>query len=294
MSRWLQRTPISADGNGTTSQHLAFGEPADGSTLVLIAASTAIMDLGTLDWDVMEHSLSGQDLYVWTKVADGTEDGVDIVVSVADAPVQALLLEFPQTTDSIATAHQSDVPRSGVPVTGLTGLPSSEKLLIHIASYGSNNPTAGVSSVAWGDATVTDSFLGADGGGSVPGISLLVGYLEDSVLTSWAPTVLLGDPSPFGSTTERITLALQVPTTLDNPVVTVVSTTAPTVPGAEDGEIEISWPDVTDADHYTVGIADGYDQTTGFTVTDPATSPHTFTGLAAGHYTVAAKAIASA
>ena len=82
-------------------------------------------------------------------------------------------------------------------------------------------------------------------------------------------------------------------TPLDTPVVTVTSTTVPTVAN-NDGEIQVSWPAVTDAASYEAGIATGHDQTAGFVTTSAVTSPHTFTGLAAGDYTVAIRAIPAA
>jgi hypothetical protein len=74
---------------------------------------------------------------------------------------------------------------------------------------------------------------------------------------------------------------------LDTPVVTVTVETNPTTSGGNDGSITCTWPAVDDADHYVAEIATGHDQTTGFTLDDAtATSPHTFTGLTAGNYTV--------
>ena len=78
---------------------------------------------------------------------------------------------------------------------------------------------------------------------------------------------------------------------LPTPVLTIESITNPTVAN-NDGEIEISWPAVAGAESYTAGIAVGHNQTSGFTETPGVSSPHSFTGLAGGDYTVALKAIA--
>lgn len=79
---------------------------------------------------------------------------------------------------------------------------------------------------------------------------------------------------------------------LDTPVVTVTDETNPTTSGGSDGTITVTWPAVDDADHYVAEIATGHDQTSGFTLDDAtATSPHIFTGLAAGNYTVSITAV---
>lgn len=79
---------------------------------------------------------------------------------------------------------------------------------------------------------------------------------------------------------------------LDTPVVTVTNITNPTTPGGTDGTVTVTWPAVDDADHYAAAKAVGHDVTSGFTITSSAaTSPYTFTGLAAGNYTVAIRAV---
>lgn len=80
---------------------------------------------------------------------------------------------------------------------------------------------------------------------------------------------------------------------LPTPVVTVTNENNPSTPGGTDGEIIVTWPAVVGAvDHYAAAIADGHDVTSGFTIVDSsATSPHTFTGLDAGNYTVAIRAV---
>lgn len=82
------------------------------------------------------------------------------------------------------------------------------------------------------------------------------------------------------------------PVPLDTPVVTVTTEVDPSTPGGTDGSITVTWPAVPNADHYEAGIADGHGQTSGFTVTSTsAVSPYTFTGLDAGDYTVAIRAM---
>lgn len=83
-----------------------------------------------------------------------------------------------------------------------------------------------------------------------------------------------------------------VSTQLDTPVVTVTNETDPTTVGGSDGSVTVTWPAVSGAATYTAGKASGLNQTTGFTPTSTsATSPYTFTGLVAGDYTVAIKAV---
>lgn len=70
---------------------------------------------------------------------------------------------------------------------------------------------------------------------------------------------------------------------LPTPVPVVTGSKNPSAIGAADGELTITWPPVEGATGYLVGIAPG-NVTAGFTDTQ-GTSPHTFTGLAAGEYT---------
>lgn len=78
---------------------------------------------------------------------------------------------------------------------------------------------------------------------------------------------------------------------LDTPSVSVSSTTDPSTVGGANGSITITWAAVDGADHYVAEIADGHNATAGFDVDDSdATSPHVFTGLTAGQYTVAVTA----
>ena len=80
------------------------------------------------------------------------------------------------------------------------------------------------------------------------------------------------------------------PEQLATPVLTVTGTTAATEAG-DDGTITATWPAVDGADSYEAGIVEGADQTEGFVSTGAATSPHTWTGLAPGTYTVAVRAL---
>lgn len=77
---------------------------------------------------------------------------------------------------------------------------------------------------------------------------------------------------------------------LPTPLVTVIGKTAPTAIGATDGSITFAWPPVEGADRYESAIATG-DVSEGFVADDmDAVSPKTYTGLAAGVYTVAVRA----
>lgn len=93
-----------------------------------------------------------------------------------------------------------------------------------------------------------------------------------------------------GRTTVIPPLIVDVP--LDTPVLTVTGSTNPTTIGGTNGTLTVSWPAVAGADHYEADIVSGT-VTSGFVAEDTnATSPKTFTGLAAGPYTVAVRAIA--
>jgi hypothetical protein len=79
---------------------------------------------------------------------------------------------------------------------------------------------------------------------------------------------------------------------LDTPVVTVDAENDPSEPEAEDGSIEFSWEAVSGALNYDVGIADGLNQTEGFTILESGHESLSYeaTGLGAGDYTVAVRA----
>jgi len=79
---------------------------------------------------------------------------------------------------------------------------------------------------------------------------------------------------------------------LETPVVTVTDHTNPTTVGGSNGTITIEWDPVDGADRYEAAIAEGV-VTSGFSASDiDATSPHVFTGVEAGEFTVAVRAIA--
>lgn len=79
---------------------------------------------------------------------------------------------------------------------------------------------------------------------------------------------------------------------LPAPTITAATPTAPTTPSGTDGQIALTWANVAEADGYDVAIQPGT-VTSGFTPTaTDVTSPHTFTNLPAGEYTVAVRATA--
>lgn len=92
-----------------------------------------------------------------------------------------------------------------------------------------------------------------------------------------------------GATTEIAAPVDQLP----SPSSVIVGYTNPTTIGGTDGSITIEWAAVPGAHHYEAALENG-SVTSGFTADDTnATSPKTFTGLAAGTYTVAVRAKAS-
>lgn len=86
---------------------------------------------------------------------------------------------------------------------------------------------------------------------------------------------------------------------LDTPTVTVTGMSKPTTPGGNDGSLTLVWPRINDVDvdHYEVGIAAGHGATSGFTSKGTVAQPvsgnatKTITGLSAGNYTVAVRAM---
>lgn len=74
---------------------------------------------------------------------------------------------------------------------------------------------------------------------------------------------------------------------LGTPVVTIVDVTPASTIGGSDGEVDISFPAVVDADHYEVAVANAHGATSGFTnvttsLTGTGTVTYTITGRAAG------------
>lgn len=103
--------------------------------------------------------------------------------------------------------------------------------------------------------------------------------------TLWLDAIELDDAA-----TGLLGPKVPVAPSLDAPVVTVTAT-APSAPGASDGTVRASWPAVAGATRYETALLAGT-ITTGAVADDSnATSPKTYSGLAAGTYTVAVRAI---
>lgn len=80
---------------------------------------------------------------------------------------------------------------------------------------------------------------------------------------------------------------------LGTPEVRITGKTNPTSVGASDGSITVAWDPIAGADHYESCLNTG-EIISGFVADDTnATSPKTYTGLSAGIYTVAVRAMVS-
>jgi len=135
---------------------------------------------------------------------------------------------------------------------------------------------------AWGNDTTYTAGDGAIGG-------LATGWISSPTTTS---NMSIDDLS--FSDVDWIGSSSPAPAPLDTPVVTVTDETGPSTIGGTNGSVTVTWSAITGATAYDAGIANGLSQTGGFTtVSSSATSPYTFTGLAAGNYTVAIKALPS-
>jgi len=291
MSLWTLRTEVPVAANGTTSASATFPTPAAGALLVAFAASATTLATPA-GWTLTDSSVTSGAAYLWTKTATGAETNVPLTLGIANQPVMVNVYELPAGTTIIATADQ-ELSSSGVASAGLTAMTSDEKLLVHFGAFTSTsnaNPSVGLS---WDDApanALTDSWYGLAAPSGSVATKLMAGYLEDSVLTTWQPRNFL-DGSGLNGTSNRITVALDVPAALDAPTVTEVVAINPTTVGGTDGSITLTWGAVTDADRYEVEIADGLGAETGFVVDSAdATSAHSITGLAAGPYTWSVRA----
>lgn len=290
MTKWIRRTLVPLASNGTTTQVAAFPEPEAGNFLLAVASAWPSLTTPT-GWTAQDVVDGDSTLAVWTKTAVGDETSLSTTLGTTNNPAHVAVYEFPPGTTIIDSATETAVARSGVAAAVLSGLPGTAKLLMHLAGYVGETEVLPNPTPSWADATITDFWSGQSGASGTLSTRTLSGYLEDSVLTDWSPTVFLASTSGFHFNTERISLALALPVQLDTPVVTVSGITNPTTPGGSDGTISVTWPAVAGADTYEAGIANGLNQTGGF-VQDSATatSPYTFEDLTAGQYTVAIRA----
>lgn len=290
MSKWIQKSVVTTSAAGANAT-IAFTASAVSSVLVAVVASNTVLSTPT-GWTLERAAVDSQALYVWTKTASAGENQLVTTRGVAGIAITAIIYELPATSTVIASTAQTGFNLSGVAVTGLSGMTSDPKLLMHYASYAPSNSSV-VADIAFDDATIVDVNSKAFSSSSEV-ILQLSGYLEDSTFTAWAPRVLVGDVTGgnLGGSSERITIAFNLPTQLPTPVVTISSQQNPTSIGGTDGSITATWPAVAGATTYTAGIANGPDQISGFVVVSTsATSPYVFTGLAAGQYTVAVQAV---
>lgn len=300
MAKWIQRTvdKVTVSGGSWTVQ---FAPATAGNLLMLIVHYGSSVPTPSGWTPVITTAGLGEwpHAHVFSKTATSGEGSVTLSPLENNEGMIAIVYEFPADTSILDGDAQVEFPRSGVAVTGLSDLASDPKLLMHIAAYNSadaNWPAA--ETPTWGDSTTTDVWDGQDSGPGLLAGGFLVGYLEDSTLLSWAPTVFLANSELFHFNTSRITLAISVseepePEPLDTPVLTLVNKTNPSTPSGDDGTITVSWPPVANADHYESGIAPGpnANQEDIVLVDNNVTSPYQFTGLSAGTYTVAIRAI---
>lgn len=156
-------------------------------------------------------------------------------------------------------------------------------------TFGGTYGTPGGTYLSW-SAPAATAYTGPTGV-NIPGTGRSryrygAGATEDGGNSLWGVDVVLSGGGTTPPADPDIVLA--------TPVVTVAATANPTTSTAADGTIQITWPAVSGAASYEAGIRAGSGHTSGFTVTTGATSPHTFTGLAGGTYTVAVRALPGA
>ena len=290
MVKYISKTTVDVPA-GTTATVSFPAASANELLLVLVSSNTT---LSTPSGWSAESAVSSTGTYAFSKLASAGEASV-VLTRAISAPMIVTVLRFPAGSSVLARVAQADVPRSGVAVSpGLTGLTSTPKFLLHLGSW----EGASAATLVWADATVTEHWRGYTNGGF--SISQVLGSLEDSTLTTYAPTVNLSDTSGYVGNTERITIAVSVAaaapaTPLATPVLTLVSEVNPTAAGGTNGSATVSWPAVPNAHHYEAGIASGAGQTSGFTtVSANAVSPFTFSNLGAGARTLAIRAMPTA
>lgn len=288
MSRWIQKSFVATTATGTNAT-INFGAAASGNFLVAVATSNTTLSTPS-GWTLSETAIGDQALYLWTKTATPAENQLVVTRSVADIAIATVVYEFPAGSTVIASDPSVDFNLSGVAVAGLSGMAADPKLLMHFAAYAPSSPAI-IADIYFYDGEVVDVL---DKASIASDTTLAVaGYFEDSTLTTWAPRLMVGskENGTVGATSQRITVAFNVPPQLPTPVPTVISQQNPTTVGGTNGSISVTWPDVAGAATYTAGIATGHNQTSGYVVVESnVTSPYTYTGLAAGQYTAVIRA----
>ena len=208
MARWITKTHAAVTSSGANAQ-IEFTPATAGNLLIAVVAARTLLTT-PVGWTEESSAVGDGVLYVWRRTAEAGDSTIDTVRGVAGEPLMAVVYEFTPATEIIASAPQVNFNVTGVAVDGLSGLPSTEKLLIHAGIYDPSAPTVEVDQVYIDDFQYVDIWeQAANGTGQV---RLVVGFVEDSTVASWAPTVYLGTTTggSFHWFTQRMTLALSV------------------------------------------------------------------------------------
>ena len=296
MATWIHRSQGQSARNGTAAHTLTIDQPAADSFLVLLVSSPSPPASPPTGWTQRATATSNGGITVFTKIAAGTETNISYTVSHNNFAIEYVCYEFFEGTAWGGSAVQLEASNPGPTLSGMTGTPTvffAQGFGVHGTPVAEPNPYVD------SPAGFTRDYQHYIPVGATDGSGICV-HVADEWDAATTPSVsftsfIVNDTGISGSIAQAraaFWIAAAEIDVLDTPATTVSATSNPTTPGGVDGSITVTWAAVTGAATYVAEIADGHNATSGFVVDDAtATSPHVFTGLSAGEYTVSIQAI---
>jgi hypothetical protein len=297
MATWINRSQGQSARNGTTGHTLTVDQPAADSFLVLLTSSPSPPASAPSGWTQEVIATSNGGITAFTKTAAGTETNISLTLSHSNFAVEYAMYEFYEGSVWGGDAFQNEAANPGPTLSGISDVDPTVFFVqgfgVHGTPVAEPNPYVDSPSGFARDYQHYIPVGATDGSGICVHVAEAwdAGTTPSIAFTSF----IVNDTGINGAIQQaRIAFWLNVAAVdiLDTPVVTVDSTSNPTTEGGTDGSITVSWVAIDGADSYTAEIADGHNATDGFTIDDAAaTSPHVFSGLTAGQYTVAITAV---
>ncbi|HEX2244540.1 MAG TPA: hypothetical protein VHK27_15065 [Gammaproteobacteria bacterium] len=300
MATWINSSSYTGLRNGSPNHDIIVNQPAANSFLLLLVSSPAVVEDIDDSWFLRGQLQNNASLSVYTKVANGTETNIPVVLTSSNYALEARMYEFYQGTSwgGIAPLQQGENP--GPNLTGLSGEPT----IMFVQAFGVHGTPVATPN------PYIDNYNGftldyqhyVPNNGVNDGAGIAINYAEhwDSSAISTLNFVsftsndlgINGIPYQVRAAFWLIPAEVIV---LDTPIVTVADTTDPTE-GNSDGSIEITWPPVEGAESYEAFIGNGHNlpPTTPVPLTlvaEGVTSPYLYTGLPFGEYTVGVRAV---
>lgn len=297
MATWINRSQGQSARNGGTGHTLTVDQPAADSFLVLLVSSPSPPASAPSGWTQEVTAVSNGGITAFTKTAAGTETSIGLTLSHNNFAVEYAMYEFYEGTAWGGDASQNEASNPGPTLSSIGDVDPTVFFVqgfgVHGTPVAEPNPYVDTPAGFTRDYQHYIPVAATDGSGICVHAAEAwdAGATPSIAFTSF----VVNDTGISGSIAQaRIAFWLNVAAVdiLDTPVVTVDSTSNPTTEGGVDGSITVSWVAIDGADTYSAGIAEGHGVTEGFTIDSAdATSPHVFTGLGAGPYTTAVKAV---